>query len=596
MHQKASLLLAVAMVVALVAILIHPLTGWLARAQLTNLFTGSRQLTQILTDLGIKREDMPLGWALPPGRADDPKEAYAKVLAAHPGDAELAVAVALQGKGGGSARLATLRALPPSFPQAATVLRYATLSELRLNNRSVDQDQLNATGYTSKNSPADPAGLAQGLDQARRGGTLDPDNAFFPAMEAIALYGLHRDNDAAAALHRAALCPRFDDGIRAEMDGTRRLRELARGPQLGIIEIAVAGATLFPHYAQLRALARLGTVQAITREKTGDPVGGLALRRDVMALGEKIRDQSPTIVGTLVGGAMVAIPTGRPGGAPALPPSKDDSETRAKAGLKRWEAYAKSQHAPELAQRAQRNHEAITQDKANWKRVESRSTLGIPRLLRLFISHLLTINTLAILVLVLLLGATAALVQRRCSPSSQVPLVVLWIMALTLCPLLLPVALVLLWKHTKSVGTLLVAWLVPYVLLGLCVWWEALMNAPWLALMGLIQGLSSDPEEGASGVDTTPLLGFLVIGMGALLSVPGLWLAVVSLREALRRKDKSLVLPRLAATAIPLAAFLCLVYVGLMVRLAGQEAQYKAEVREQARSERAYYTRLGVSP
>ena len=118
------------------------------------------------------------------------------------------------------------------------------------------------------------------------------------------------------------------------------------------------------------------------------------------------------------------------------------------------------------------------------------------------------------------------------------------------------------------------------------------MNAPWLALMGLIQGLSGDPEEGTSGVDTTPLLGFLVIGMGALLSVPGLWLAVLAFREALRRETKSPVLPRLAATALPLAALLCVAYVGLMVRLAGQEAQYKAEVREQARSERAYYARL----
>ena len=476
MYQKASLLLAVAMVVALVALLIHPVTGWLARAQLTNLLTGSRQSTQILTDLGVKREDMPLAWAIPAGHPDDPQAVYAKVLAAHPGDAELQVAVALQSKGGSAPRLVALRVLPPSLPQATAVLRYATLSELRLNNRSVDQGQFTTTPSTSKDSPADPAGLARGLDQARRGATLDPDNAFFPAMEAIALYGLHRDNDAAVALHRAALCSRFDDGIRAEMDGTRRLRELARGPQLGVMEIAVAAATLFPHYAQLRALARLATVQAITREKAGDSVSGLALRRDVMALGEKIRDQSPSFIGTLVGSAIVAIPRGRPGGAPPLPPSKDDSETRAKAGLQRWEAYAKSQHAPELAERAQRNHEAITQDKANWKRVEGRSTVGVPRLVNLFISHLLTINTLAILMLVLILGATAALVERRCPPSSPVPLVVLWIMALTLCPLLLPVALVLLWKRTKSVGILLLAWLVPYVLLGLCLWWEALVT------------------------------------------------------------------------------------------------------------------------
>ncbi|WP_309712802.1 hypothetical protein, partial [Armatimonas sp.] len=230
---------------ALLVTLLRPETGWLARHQLGSVLSGSWGMVQTLSDLGLKRDEMPLSWALPPAQPERIKAAYAHALVTHPADTELQIAGILHETWGG-ARLTALRNLPASAPRNAVILRLACQNDINLKNRQIEQDTLSSTIEKRKDEPVDSAALEAALKDAQGGAVLDPSNAFFPAMEAIALYGLKRDSEARAALHRAALAPHYDDGTRTETEGTWRLREIARGPQLALTETAVAAAILFP--------------------------------------------------------------------------------------------------------------------------------------------------------------------------------------------------------------------------------------------------------------------------------------------------------------------------------------------------------------
>lgn len=599
MNQKASLFLVAVAGIALVTTLFRPQTAWLARAQLDNVLMGSREMVNTITDLGVKREDMTLSWAFPKPQPGGAKAAFAKALADHPNDAELQIAGALHNVVV-KERLPGLRALPPSAARDAVLLRYACLGESReisLDNRVVEQDKFTTNPETRKDKPVDPAGLARSLATAQEGAKLDPSNGFFPFMEATVLYGLRRDKEAEAALHHAALCPTFDDGIQAELDGTQRLRELALGPQLGIIELSIAAATLFPHYATLRSTARLVSVHAREREQAGDTAGGMVLRRDLITVGEKLRDSASPYIGNLVGTAIVAIGTGRVQGAPqpdekAIP----EGDKRYELKLAFWEKYATEHGAADLAQRARKNTTLKVQNKAVWDRTLDVSTFGPTRLLKLFFNHFLTLNTLVVLVIVLGLGGIAGVVVWRMPAPSLSYSLVAWILALTFCPLLLPIALWKLWhaaSPSQRLPALLAAWLVPGVLMGLLFLLEAKAVAPWLNFIGLIQGLSAGEDSPREWQETLPQVGLLSGGTLLLLLLPALWMAILALWSGVRQQALSVgVLRGLAGSALPVAALLCLGYVGLVTRLAAREAEFKAELREQARSEVAYFTRL----
>ena len=561
-----------------------------------------------------------MAWALPAPTRPVPDTRYDHALAAHPEDAALQVAGALR-QGGNKVALARLRERAPGqmspFWRAA-ILRYACMGELRLSNRNVEQGKLSAhPDTTSKDTPVDSVALERGLTDAQRGAEIDPTNAFFPAMEALTLYGLKRDTEAQAALKRAANCPHFDDGVRDEALGSLRLREAALGPQLALTETAVAAALLLPHYAHLRTLARLATVQAMEKEQAGDMAGGLALRAAVMELSEKLREHSSTYIGTLVGTAMIQIALSRPGGAPAVTAKslglaqgceddcseeqeaerKNRTEKIAAERLRQWEAFATKHGRAELVALFVKSRESKEEQQKIYESTTERSVFGISRMMVQTLAHLTALNLLLSVVAVVLMGGLGKLALRRWPTKQAATPAVGWGLALVFFPLLLPVAL---WKLRKApgswgrrLGLLSAAWLLPYVGLFLLVRAEAGAIAPWLATVGLLQGMSA----GTSTSDPA-LQGHLYSWLaltGSTLLLPLLWLAALALVSAVRRVPATHGIAQGAArTALPLSATLCLAYALLLPWVATQERQLKHELREMAVSERHYLARLAA--
>ena len=153
---------------------------------------------------------------------------------------------------------------------------------------------------------------------AAQGERLDPDNAYFPFMRAIGLFGQHRDGDALAAMTRAAHKPLWREYYNDELKGQWKLQDAASVNNSALLHTVSAAALLFPQYAQMRGAARVMVCKAMQAEQAGHIRAGLALREDVARLGILMRAQSSSLIGATVGDALTDVAVQRPGGLPAL--------------------------------------------------------------------------------------------------------------------------------------------------------------------------------------------------------------------------------------------------------------------------------------
>jgi hypothetical protein len=203
-------------------------------------------------------------------------------------------------------RLHTLARSRPDQPEVwAAVLRYAS-SHLRLS-RDAEQGFISASQTTLRYGTASSHGLVRkvmhiALADARRGEAADRGNAFFAQMQSVALFGLGRDDDALAALHRAAEMNRWDDYAPVEPEARLRIERDAFGKRDALSEVVTVSSVLLPYLAQTRAGFRLALYMAIRAEEAGDRASGLRIRHDLMRVAATMRARS-----RMAGGALDAV-------------------------------------------------------------------------------------------------------------------------------------------------------------------------------------------------------------------------------------------------------------------------------------------------
>ncbi len=323
---------------------LFPWTGWLVRQQAQTLFTGPVS-PQVMGQTNEKTA-----------------ERQRQAAASYPGDFPLQMALALR-KGSGTARaadegskLASLHRLESTFSSDpslyAAMLRTLLQDAVRLGHR-MDQFELEPGGATAgkPSAPIRAADLTEWLRIAERGASLDPDNAYFPLMKAIGFFAGHRDTEALAEIKRAGTLPRFEDYVRDEATGGWALAEAGQKGEIPTLSrAAISAATVLPHYAVVRASARLTVVQAVRLEREGNVEEGFAIRQALMRCGARMRTDSNWLIGNFVGEAIAAIAQARPGGAPSLPRVKGmSSEERAARRAQQYNAYlSKIGHSEEI--------------------------------------------------------------------------------------------------------------------------------------------------------------------------------------------------------------------------------------------------------
>jgi hypothetical protein len=323
-------------------------------------------------------------------------------------------------------QLRTVAAKFPDHPEIlAATLRAESQAEVLVHrpeaSQFLDNRPAPKTGtVTVKQKVSDAAAVRRFIDQCLEGERVDPDNAYFPLLRAMAHTELRQDKDAFAALHVAASKKVWREYIPEEFVANRTVNRGIYG-QAGLIsEMAISAAILFPHYSSLRELSRVVATEAIKREMKGNYAAGLSLRRDLFVVSEKMRNESTTLIGSLVGGAMLDTSRMRPAG--VLPfkakqsrndgPTFEEAKVARDINLKRFVDFAKKHGEEAFAERVVESARVGDLIRDISRKGSDRGIYGMESVTRLAIGQGTALILLANVVWMLILGAIATAVVR----------------------------------------------------------------------------------------------------------------------------------------------------------------------------------------
>lgn len=175
-------------------------------------------------------------------------------------------------------------------------LRLGKPGDLSIAIRKVGQ------GTTFSQPINDPRGLKKELARlqlrlAEAGSKQEPDNAFWPAMEAASWRLLGDRGREDEAFQRAARGTHFDDQASYEANLRIKLLETSRGKLGSQQEVAEFSAILLPHFASIKQLCRY-------RVGSSPLSKSAAQREEVARLGLLLAKTSTNLIGSFVGVAV----------------------------------------------------------------------------------------------------------------------------------------------------------------------------------------------------------------------------------------------------------------------------------------------------
>jgi hypothetical protein len=220
-----------------------------------------------------------------------------------------------------------LRGLEKRFPDnpalRANILRLACEDELHLSPpETIYLMQAAPTPGMLELPIINPEAVAAFDRDAVAGERLDPGNAYFPFMRAIALYAMHRNAEMRSSILQASKCPRWDDYSTVQVAAESQMDRMAFGDTSVVTKVFNAESILYANMACLRQVAWIATYEAMQDEIHGDIPTGTQLRLALIHTGDLMRAESPSLIGSLVGCAITQIAMQRPGGLPwVTPPS-----------------------------------------------------------------------------------------------------------------------------------------------------------------------------------------------------------------------------------------------------------------------------------
>jgi hypothetical protein len=206
--------------------------------------------------------------------------------------------------------LEKLDALQRQFPQEPAL--YLMQIRYRIGNfnfvRAESLTRMGANPPPPRNP--DPQLARQLLRLATEGERIDPQNGFFPAIRALVLYALERDDEALRALERAGNCPRWETYEAFFANALVATYERCLGWRGAYPASTFYTVLIFPEMAQMREMARTVAGLALQAEQRGHLRQGVRLRMALARLGALMRAESPTLIGSLVGIAITSIAGG----------------------------------------------------------------------------------------------------------------------------------------------------------------------------------------------------------------------------------------------------------------------------------------------
>ena len=139
----------------------------------------------------------------------------------------------------------------------------------------------------------------ESVEIARRGGKLEPSNAFWPWMEAGFEFGLGNESAAYAAMRRASACSEFNDYL--FQDYRARFALLNRYVRPTFEEKLIASNwVLYSHWSLLADAAKITAQRALELKQNGDFRGALELENAVLNVYRVRRANSEILLNALI--------------------------------------------------------------------------------------------------------------------------------------------------------------------------------------------------------------------------------------------------------------------------------------------------------
>ena len=502
-------------------------------------------------------------------------------IAAHPDDATLQFGGALrgnvsqvdaQGALSSQERAEQLRTVAKKFPDhpeiLAATLRAESQGEVLVHRADAMQFLENRpapkTGTVAvKPKISDSAAVKRFIDQCLVGERIDPDNAYFPLLRAMAYTELRQDKDAFNALHLAAGKKLWREYIPEEFIANRTVNRAMYGRTGLIPEMAISAAIVFPHYSSMRELSRVVAAEAIRLEMQGRVSEGMALRRDLFDVSERIRNESTSLIGSLVGSAMLDTSRMRPGGIMPVKtkqtrndgPTAEEAKVARELNRKRFVDFATQHGEGAFAARAIESAKLGDEIRETSQKGMDRGVYGMELITRLVIGQGVGLILLSNLVWMLILGAITAAVVR--SPR--------FVAGNRLAP----------GPFVASVAGIALAMVVSGAVTGMSVGYT----------VGALNGMTG--EVGS-------VLPMAAIAAGLVLALPTLLTVILSIWAALNKRASftRTITGGFAAIALPAAAVMALAWVGVVYYSAGLDAQGSAELVEMLQHEGQYIFRI----
>lgn len=141
------------------------------------------------------------------------------------------------------------------------------------------------------------------------GEARDADNAFWPAMLGAAYFAAHRDEEALAALTRAAHKPRWDAYLYEEVLGQWRLYSATYGDHGATQKIGPLSLIAFPHLFEIRHAVEMARWHAERAAEAGHDEEALRIRRNLGMLGIIMRETAAWSYEALIGTDLILLAT-----------------------------------------------------------------------------------------------------------------------------------------------------------------------------------------------------------------------------------------------------------------------------------------------
>lgn len=208
-------------------------------------------------------------------------------------------------------RVLTLRY--PNDPLVWAAVVCADVARCHINRPDLAKPLLGVTAPPRQPQPDTLNARLLNADAAR-GEQIDPSNALFAFARAQALFALHRDAEALAAIERGGRTDRWDDYSDHCGHATIRLVEEQVGPTSAIersASIALTTNQNLERMAAMREETRTAIGWAILLERTGHEDPALRIRVAIERWGSLMRRDAHTAIQSMVGMAIEAIALSR---------------------------------------------------------------------------------------------------------------------------------------------------------------------------------------------------------------------------------------------------------------------------------------------